>query len=304
MIYYARVAYNSVDIDSDMGIIINQGILLSRCIAYYFAYAIVFNVVKKKFNKYNLLYFIPIIIYFFDLILSTQRANMIAFVSFVLIIYMIIIRKEEVNTKKSNFRILKFGAVGAVILVVVFTFLGLFTGKTQSLGIINSLLIYTGSSILALNQWLLDPTTSAFFGESTLRLFYAGIGKFGFDVPIYNEYFFEHVQIGENVRTNIFTPLRRYIQDYSYTGLFFIQFITGLIYGFFIKVLVNSKYAGLGLILYANFFYPIFSASIEERIMTNYLSLTTIYTVFYFVIIVIVFNKFIKLKNKEDSIQK
>ena len=293
MIHFARIAYNSTKYNTDLGIILNQGILLSKFIAYFFSYTIIFNVVNKKFKIQNLSYFLPILIYGLILILSTQRATMMAFVSFVLVVYMILVKKIRLKANKYIFRV---AFISIFVVMGLFLVFGLATGKTQTKGLMDTLMIYSGSSILALNIWIMDSTKSAFFGETTLRLFYSGLGKFGFDVPVYEKYFFDLVRVKDQIWTNVFTPFRRYIQDYGYTGLIIIQFMVGFIYGLTLKYVIRSKNCILGPILYAFFFYPIFFYSIEERIMTVYFSLSTIYSVFYILTLTIVFNKFIKKK--------
>ena len=69
------------------------------------------------------------------------------------------------------------------------------------------------------------------------------------------------------MRTNIYSAIRRYIEDYGILGHFFITFFLGIFYGIFFDYTVYNKKKNFLLIMYATFSFPIYEFSIEERVL-------------------------------------
>jgi oligosaccharide repeat unit polymerase len=140
-------------------------------------------------------------------------------------------------------------AFGFLIFIVIFTFLGLLSGKVSNDSIVDSIYLYAGSPIIALNQYLGSPTHNNIFGYESFTGVRELLNRF---FPSINPglYFLPSIRIGNNVYTNIYTSFRSFIADFGYVGLLSIQFLIGLVYTIFTRYFLNKNSI-------TNLFFPI-----------------------------------------------
>jgi oligosaccharide repeat unit polymerase len=240
-------------------------------------YIFIYNKVFANTKKIEWRYLLPNILYIIQMILSTGRTELIYFIMYILILLFIIWKIRYNWSKKIDFRIIKYALIGIIIFLISFRLLGYLTGKSQYLNLWNNFSIYLGSPIIAFSKYLNKNITNTIFGEETLSNFYRIMNHFGFDfkiiaVPL------EPV-IWDNVKTNIYTSLRRYIQDYTILGMILIQFILGLLYGSWFNWIKRKNLIGFPLILFSKLFYPVLESVIEERFFNLVLTPGSVYDV-------------------------
>ena len=139
-------------------------------------------------------------------------------------------------------------------------------GRSDS-NVFSSVSRYTGSSLAALNDFLnnFKGNNNEYFGQNTLFSIYRILKRFNHNIPnFYPSYEFSYFV---NMRTNIYSAIRRYIEDYGILGHFFITFFLGMFYGIFFDYTVYDKKKNFLLIMYATLSFPIYEFSIEERVL-------------------------------------
>ena len=113
-----------------------------------------------------------------------------------------------------------------------------FTGKVSLHGRSPFSIIahYGGLSAPALSVYLNStPLESPYIGLTTLWDIYSKLRVLGLSLP-QNITFLKFVQF-HGINTNVYTAMRRYIEDYGYIGMYLIMYFLGIIYTAFIDSL-------------------------------------------------------------------
>lgn len=279
MLEYARIVMIQQGINP--GLLLNQIFRVSTCIAYLYVFVILYKRIYLGEKKVGFFNFLPIILYLFLALLSTSRTYFTQIAIYTLIVGFLFYYKKGNKISVKNMKIIKIGVTSAFIFFAFFSILGFTTGKTQNLGVFNTISYYLGGSISALDNYLNNPpASSGYFGSETLYIFYNTLNMLGFDVPTF-PLPLESIQ-GANKSSNVYTALRRYLQDYGFLGMMLIQYILGLLYALAYLSVKNSKKYGLNIIFYAAFFYPVVEIAIEERVFSDILSLATVIKILSF----------------------
>lgn len=287
------------NIDVSMNFVLKLFIKSSVSIAYFYSYLFLVNIIYK--NKIITHYLIPIALY---LIIETISSNRIGYIYLIIVFFVLfyILLKQKFNWKKKfTIRIFKYSIIAIIIIFLGFYLLGFLTGKSNN-NFWNMISLYTGSSIPALNLFLNNfEYDIANFGSETLFGFTNLIKSFGFENDfITNNRILDFVHIGDMpYRTNIYTSLRRLINDYNYFGMLIIQFLTGFIYTTiysYIRFKKNNNLIFLSLLYSYMIRYLILSFT-DERIMVNFLTSTTVIQIFLFWFLIKISEIKIKFKN-------
>lgn len=247
-----------------------------------FAYCVnVCNTPKSNWYKwlYLLLPVIPMLIAMF---LSTGRTG------FIRVLCVAFITCVTVINYKNKIRFGKFARYGIIVFVVLllaFFELGKATGKSQIFSPFDTLSIYIGSSIGAFDAYLKNPSSysNSFAGEtlygirSIFRMFNEKIVSTPIALPFH--------MVAHGYNTNVYTALRRYINDFGIIGMYVIMFFEGIIFGNWERLLKEKKSKGLSLLLYAYFMYDIIMMSIEENFLREFLTLAQIFILIVFYIV-------------------
>lgn len=257
---------------------VSRLIPLNKSLAYTFIYIIMYNWII--FNKKRFVYFIPVLIYFGNGVLSTGRTVLLRLVIYSLVMFLLL----YINNKKLNVRDIAKISRYLLISIVSFIVLFIFLGRLGNKGLYNTPLeymsYYSGSSIVLFgeyiekNDYLWPDSSTNFFGSHTLIGIYNILRLIGFKIPDF-EVTLEMSYI-PHFYSNVYTAFRRYIQDFGLIGLYLIQFFLGFIYGKLYHGIRKNQDNGLKLILYCATVYPLVESSIEERFFTSILTSTTI----------------------------
>lgn len=284
MLDYARTAMNNTSLDTGISTLLNHGLCAAKSVTYVFVFIFIYNTILFGFKVVYIKYMIPVLIYCTHAALSTGRTSFMYLIITMLLIYFVVLKKVNGWNNYWDFKIIKYGILGIVCFIAIFRVMAFVAGKTYISSLWDSLSLYIGSPILALNIFLKQPSQiSNYFGEESLYGINAILRAIGLDMPG-NIKQLEFVSQA-SVTTNIYTSLRRYINDFGLLGMNIIMFGIGVGYNIFLNIIKKSSRIGFLIILYGCFFYPIVEIAIEERVFMNIVSLSSVYQIIYMWII-------------------
>lgn len=258
---------------------------LSRTInvfAYFLSFSYLYNFINKDLEylkkRKKMLYLIFVVLYLFSIALSAGRTGFIHYFSAVLIYYFILKKIKKGWKSYNNIRIILVALLGIVVFFYIFTILGNYLGKGIGRNPFEIISYYLGSSIVLFDKYLQNPIYgNDYFGQHTLYGIYNILRMLKFNIPNFDVAL--EARYIPDYYTNLYTALRRYIQDFGFIGMYIIQFILGLIYGYVFYKIKHNNLANKCLFLYGMFFYPIVEHAIEERALINILTLSSVYYV-------------------------
>ena len=261
-----------------------QCLYICRAFSYLFIYIICYK--KVFFNeKVGILYYIPIVIYVIQALLSTGRTDFIYLTYTIIIISYLLIKAKRGWTPKKETAFFKYISGGLFIFVIIFLLLGS-NRSTEELDIGHSVRNYMGSSIMAYD-WYLNHygtnATASFWGEQTMLLYYSIAKSLGL-TKLTGVAVLPECYVGGEM-TNIYTCLYRYTHDYGIYVMFIILFFLGYLYTSFFYDIKNKSRVGLSIIIYAYLSCPLVEFAIEERFMSTMLSTRTFYCCIYMAIL-------------------
>lgn len=259
---------------------------VNKGISYTFIIIIMHNKILCR-TKAHISMVIPIIAFCIELLLSTGRVGFIRIITYTFFLFILFYIRVNGTRLKQLLRIFGIGLLALVLFYSIFTIVG----RTMGKGIYNTatdvIQYYTGSSIYLFNQYIeagAQPT-SKFLGEHTL---YGIYNMLCYIIPSIQHVSDPSLEMSyiPNWYSNLYTAFRRYYQDFGYTGMFFVPYIIGIVYGWLKNKAELSQYSEWKCVLYAYAIYPIIEIAIEERFLCNILSFSTF---FELVVIYIVF---------------
>lgn len=271
------------------------------------AYVLTFVLISNAFNKYRTkgkwLSIFTIVVYLITSFMTSGRAIMLNFFVYIVCVWLILNAKKKRWIFRGNIKLIvrMFGIVAFAI--ILFYIAGFLTAKSLDYeNFFDNFAIYFSSSIYALNEYLINPSafvgSSSFFGIHTFSGIYSLLRKVGFSIPS-SIVALEYIDVGKYT-TNIYTPLRRYVQDFGVGGMMIVTFLIGFFYKRLIWSNKSEQSTHLRCILTAYFLFPLFFFSIEERVFMDVVLLRTIYSIIYvyFVYQFLVNGKFAKFRIK------
>ena len=269
-IYYGK--YNLTGLPEEP-VYITLGRVITQVFAMYSFYVLANNTIIKKFRAKYLVYIIPIVIYVIQASLSGGRTQYFRLLIQMMVIALSIYSLSGSNRlKKVNYKqIVKVILLG-VCFLIMYRLYGVLRGSVSSEW--DNILSYPGTTIEALNYYLVKSETSQYFGEETLMTINGIINKFGFDLPV-SALALPSVT-WTNGGTNVYTALRRYIADYTVVGMCLIQFMQGFFYGSIYKRM-RQRRTTTSILVYAYLIYPVVESIFEERFLIGVCSAGTIY---------------------------
>lgn len=251
--------------------------MAATCMAYMYTYIVLHNIIRIKCNLMShKLELINIGIYLGLTILTTGRTELMYYIIYTLALYLMINAGISAKVRLSIKNICKAVAV-VVMFFCAFYLLGFLTGKGQISTFEEMISLYVGGSIAALNEYIQNPVynTTGTFGAHTLFGVFTLLNNFGFDIEILSRPL-EFVEIG-TMTTNIYTALRRYIQDFGYWGLSFIMLFIGIVFGKVHKAAITKS--DFFVIVYAMSIFVAVEMAIEERFFMTFLTTGFLYKV-------------------------
>ncbi|WP_354021855.1 O-antigen polymerase [Exiguobacterium sp. PvP096] len=301
MLKYARSQTSEYGFNTFLSI----SLAFSNSIAYFYIFYIIYNKVFYSNDKLNKFLYLPIILFCLQMILTTGRQIFIQILTMTLITFFILYKKKY-GWNSKNTKLLAYSLISVAVFMLAFFLLGFLTDKSF-LGFSRTLSLYVGGSIVGLDIFLKAPVfySNEWIGSNTLFGIYASLNQLGFNFPKLRAPL-ENFYIGYD-SVNVYTPLRRYIQDFSIAGMIFIQFFIGMMYTTILMIIKNTSKISSLIIIFAMFYYPISEGAIEERLFMLVLSLNGIvkalgvFMLYYFIIEK---KSPLKIKNKKLGLEK
>lgn len=282
-----------------LGPVLSFSTFFLRSLAYVLTFVTVYNNITEKNIKLrsNLNLMFSTVVYLVQNSLSANRGLFIEYFSFVIIIFAILKIKQADSRSIINRRIIKLAMYSFISFLIIFIFLGSLKGHND-IDVISIISLYAGGSILALDKFLLSSKlTSQIFGKESLIAVNHLLNLLNI-TDVESSRVLEFVNIGADLSTNIYTSLKRFIADFGFVGMYFIQYIIGLFFGIVYTIIKSSSKVNILIILYGILFMQIIYQSIDDQFLVSFLSVTQVLTFFFVFIIYLILIK-PKLKKME-----
>ncbi|MBO6291993.1 MAG: oligosaccharide repeat unit polymerase [Selenomonas sp.] len=252
--------------------------ILAMPTAVYFTYAFFCNLFRRHFSRSNILYLLPLFGYVPHIVLSTGRIEFLSITVMVIMMAGFLYQERYGISLKSNMRILSLIVVALTIFFGTFLVVGSFTWKGVSLerGPFKILSHYSGAQMPAFDVFLQSHyPDDEWIGRHTLLGAYGNLGSLGAEVPPTSMFLeFTHFT---SVDTNVYTSLRRYIQDYGYAGMAMLMFLMGMIYTTCYHFVRSGRGGLFGLLMYLILAWPLFMLAHDDMLLTGYASTRIVY---------------------------
>jgi oligosaccharide repeat unit polymerase len=260
----------------------NQCMYFTRAVAYFFSYCFLFNIVFFGMRKDMMVLLLPNILFIPFIILTAGRTEFIKLFTVWIYIGSLFYLQKNHWKIKASLKIIAVFILCAAVFSVVFLSAGVLRGWSSNIqSLLRYLSLYTGGSVYALDYFLLNPPTQAntYFGEHTLLGFYNALRRLGFEFPPFYPPLEFIPRDYHAISTNVYTAIRRYIQDFHYVGMYLTVFFIGSFYSLFFLLVKNRQ--NILIVVYASIFYAIAEFSIEERFFMEVVSTITIRNILF-----------------------
>jgi oligosaccharide repeat unit polymerase len=253
--------------------------IFSQAITFIFLFGFLYNMIFLK--KINLKLLFPIFIYIPLILLTAGRQDFLYLTLFLFITFSILLQYKLSFNNKTSFFIISSMIISGIVFYSLFYVGGLISGKIpHSFSPFFMLSLYAGTNIPAFDVFVnfSKYTDNTYIGMHTLIPIYSNLRKIGVHLPELNGYIKTFIDFN-GYSTNVYTSLRRYIQDYGYVGCFLIMFGLGVMYTSFYNYIKYQNKNLFFIIMYAAYCYPFFLFCREETFMTTVLSMRTVVTI-------------------------
>ena len=250
--------------------------LVAQMAAYVFSYIFLHNLIYCGLRLRWLPLLLPLVLFMPFEVLSAARTGFIRDIVFLVMVFCVLYQHKTNWNYWNTAKIALLGIGALLVFLLIFRMTGFLKDSGSGVSAFYSISKYMGGSIPCLNDFIMNPRDpSPYIGSNTLLPVYNILRQLGLDIPqFYAPYDFTDFA---TMSTNIYTGLRRYIEDYTYVGLYVIMLGLGALYGGAFQYIKNHPDAKFALLVFALTCYPFFEMSIEERFFLNILSTTTVY---------------------------
>lgn len=243
-------------------------------------------VLKKKGTTLKLL--IPIVLYMFCSLISTDRNTLLRLVIFFLCMYVFFLRARY-NFKDINRIIFVRVAIIALGAMMLFWLFGL--AKNYKSDLNRSVGIYGGSGLYNFNLWVHNYNKEHTMGSDTFSVFKTTLKAFGIgngsDFPRHLEFVIFRSHTGYVYATNIYSAMRPYYNDFGMFGLVLFPMLIGMFYEFVYIMTLRHRY-GYSWLFYSSMLYPVIYFPIAEQMIKRFhlgLVYENMWLLFFFIII-------------------
>lgn len=279
-IQYARIYMSLVPNGYSMGVILSQAIVLSECLTYFLVYVYFYNKFFHGIKNRMLLF--PALLYALQLLCSTGRTAYIELITIILIISFIMLKEKTNWTRTNDGKIIRSGVIAIISFLILFRLFGYLTETSLHNELWNNFSEYIGASIIGLDQYLgSPPTKNILFGQETLRNIYMIMREWGLNIAWYSPH--HTFYYWANGESNVYTGLRKCIQDYTLVGMFITRYLLGFLYAVMIKRIKHNRVSNnpsYAYIVCGMLFYPIAMTAIAD-VYTAIISTETLYELLY-----------------------
>jgi oligosaccharide repeat unit polymerase len=280
-IYRVNMMFSN-DIETTFNPILRQLIKPMVVVCYIYLFAFINNIIiDRKWRKY-ILYLFPILITIIYIMFSGSRIGLIRlFVATLFIIYILKIAGYQSNY--DNKIVKKKFIRNLLVLVISFLFLfysvRILVGRSsyKDTPFFDYISMYIAASIQLFDQYITSPNDyvdvsnqildESLFGKETFVGIHSMIAKFN-GKKINKGLEFRESPTGIRLG-NIYTPFRRYYNDFGLTGIIICPFIIGLFYSFLYRKIqyfrnFSNKKMNFYIILYSYVLYGIVVFAMDD----------------------------------------
>jgi len=244
------------------------GLLLTKVAAYFAVYLLVFNQdsiqLKKKIYKTSL--YILLIIFCLQLLMSTARTGFVYFFIYIFALWGFYQYQNSLGNKYATKTILIRGIFAVLFCSICFYALGFLTSKSNSIGLIDMMVAYTGVQIFTLDLYLNDGCNFACASEG-YETFY-GVRTTLYRLGLVDSIMKPNLpfaDIGNGMSSNIYTAIRRVVSDFGLLGSFLYFYILGFFYGVLYKNIRIKLGDNFYIVLYCMLLFPLVMIAWEEK---------------------------------------
>lgn len=255
--------------------------LLSVVITYYFVFAFLNNIIiVGRRVIHNLKYLIPVFFYFPIIILSGGRLDLLCLAIYILIVSALLYEKSHGDDFSSRLKIAGLCILVGLLFITLFLAFGFFTGKVRIGGRDPFSIVahYGGLSVPALSVFISSTSLETpYIGLTTLWEFYNKLKILGLNLPP-NVTFLNFTGFC-NINTNVYTAMRRYIEDFGYIGMYLLMTVLGMAY----TALYNYVKYGTSHLIFMAFYamvaLPLFLSINDDLFFAYVVRTTTVYRI-------------------------
>jgi len=271
-----------LDYGANKSRLLNHMTAFAKAIGFIYCWLFLQNIVTKKLKKSDLLLGVPVILAILIQILGTlSRGFLIEWIAYIIMLYFILYSKFHGWKKMNMTRLLIIGGSALALFFVFFAMLGIMGQRLGDRSILDTIFFYTGMSIPSFDGFLTNYVSkTAAIGGETLYGIHSVMQKLGFELPEQSRHL-EFISFN-GTSGNVYTSLRRYINDYGILGTYIIQFYLGAFYTFFYQCL--KKHSNTFLMLaYAILAHPLLMQGIDELFLSQYAAVGTVNLCIYMI---------------------
>lgn len=239
----------------------------------------IFNTVFGGWKKSSVSYLLPLVAFVPHIVLTTGRIDFLKVTLGIVLIGGILYQIRYGSSFRHNIKIIGYVGVAFFLFFLAFFAAGSLTWKGVSAdhGPFAIISHYTGAQIPAFDFFVNGKSypEDLLVGKMTLVGIYSNLRTMGVDLPQAST-FLEFTAF-VNVDTNVYTPLRAYIQDYGYVGMGIVCFLIGLLTTLLYQLVKSWRLGFYGLLVYVVTCWPLFLFGHGETFFSSILSTTTIY---------------------------
>ncbi len=263
--------------------------LFSRMAGLVFLYIFLSNGVNGGFRLRRLLELAPVLAYVAIGILGTGRTFFIELLASGVVMGFLLLRTRKgwESSARHTMTFIAASFAALAVFFLLFTLTGYLTGKSQLRGAYDTISYYAGMSIPSLDAYLAAPPTGGTFGGETLYGLRDILRTLGFDVE-QTKRTLEFVSFN-GFNGNVYTALRRYIQDFGMLGMLAMQFLVGVLFNLFYQYLRHGRRSGFATVAYGLFSTVLVMMSIEEKLLFDYASTRLLYSMGYLAVLYLLF---------------
>lgn len=261
---YRQITAHSTNLSAAemMSPIIVQGSKIVMAFSYISIYIFINNVfVNRGRIKDNIRYIIPFILYFVLTIMNASRITLISFFVSCIVMFYILLNKRDRWKVNYSVKFIKIGIISFIIVIVGFVSLSYTVGRHTNNTFFETVSVYLGAPILLFDLYLKSPKISnMYFGQETFVNLYKSLHKLNI-IDSYPSFQTEFRYINGYNLGNVYTGMRRPIQDFGYIGLILVIAIFVGIYSYIYYKKIRGSKARPGkeidVFIYSYFYYSL-----------------------------------------------
>lgn len=292
MLYYGRIAMTySTDYanEAQFPAVVVQMQDFSQALAIFCLFVFLYNTINFGYKKRNLIYTLIAVAYAVQTVLSTGRLLVLELLIIAFSLAVLLMRNKKGYSASGNSLVLRYILISVIGFVALFYLMGFLSGKSAGVGLISNVAWYGGGSIPALDHYLnnLPPADTQFGGETLIPLYNISnkLGLTNYLTTVHLDF----IAI-DDYPVNIYTSLRRYIQDYSFVGMYLIQITLGFVYGVFYRLLNQLRHGStFSILLYSCFLFPVLLQALDEQFLMGIVSAPFVFSISYLILLYYLF---------------